>query len=88
MYEINIAKDLIKIAGLDLNNLIVYTELASHNYFCNAFIPVLAGAKKVIVQANDNNYSKAELLIEEGKKIRPYHMISVIVSLFRFKIFK
>jgi glycosyltransferase involved in cell wall biosynthesis len=26
--------------------------------------------------------------IEEGKKIRPYHMISVIVSLFRFKIFK
>ena len=65
MYEINLAKDLIKIAGLNLNNLIVYTELASHNYFYNAFIPVLAGAKQVIVQANDNNYSKAELLIEK-----------------------
>lgn len=26
--------------------------------------------------------------IEEGKKIRPYHMISVIVSFFRFKFFR
>ncbi len=55
--------------GLELTDLTIFTEAASHNYIYTPIIAALAGAKMVYAVTQDSRYATAEEVIRETRII-------------------
>ena len=71
--ELRIIKDYVNLLNVNLNELIVVTEVGSNNYIFSPIIPLLSGAKKVYAWTRDSKFGKAKDNINECKAIAQYY---------------